>query len=98
MPFLGQPVMIVNLAKRLYSMSMKTLIVGDVGHCFADIIEQVKNGEKIQILFGTSREPVAMIIPIENKNTLRKIGVLEGKALFNINGDSKLSEEEFFRV
>jgi antitoxin (DNA-binding transcriptional repressor) of toxin-antitoxin stability system len=77
---------------------MKTLTVADVETRFSDVIGQVKNGEKFQILFGVLREPVAMIVPMENKNNLRRIGVLDGKAMFKINGNCKISEEEFLGI
>jgi antitoxin (DNA-binding transcriptional repressor) of toxin-antitoxin stability system len=74
---------------------MRTLTVTDIETRFSDIIGEVINGEKFQILFDTSKEPVAMIIPMQNRKKSRKIGVLDGKALFKTNGDSKISEEEF---
>ena len=74
---------------------MRTLTVTDIETHFSDIIEEVINGEKFQILFDISKEPIAMIIPMQNQKKSRKIGVLDGKALFKINGDSKISEEEF---
>ena len=77
---------------------MKTLTVSDIEIQFSDIIGEVINGEKIQILVDTSREPVAMIVPMQNKRRFRKIGVLDGKALFKINGNGKISEEEFLGI
>ena len=74
---------------------MRTLTVTDMETHFSDIIGEVINGEKFQIFFDTSKDPVAMIVPIQNQEKSRKIGVLDGKALFKINGDSKISEEEF---
>ena len=32
----------------------------------------------------------------ENDANLRQIGILDGKAAFNINGNGKISEEDFF--
>jgi antitoxin (DNA-binding transcriptional repressor) of toxin-antitoxin stability system len=77
---------------------MRTLTVADIETHFSDIIGEVINGEKIQIFFDTSKEPVAMIVPVQNQRNSRKIGVLDGKALFKINGDSKISEEEFLGI
>ena len=74
---------------------MRTLTVTDMETHFSDIIGEVINGEKFQIFFDTSKDPVAMIVPMQNQEKSRKIGVLDGKALFKINGDSKISEEEF---
>jgi len=61
---------------------------------FSDVLTQVMNGERFEILHGGSNEPVAMIVPIENKAT-REIGVLNGKATFAQKGDGKISEEDF---
>jgi antitoxin (DNA-binding transcriptional repressor) of toxin-antitoxin stability system len=74
---------------------MKTLTVAKIKTHFSDVLAQVKNGENVKILYGKSKKPVAMIIPIENINSPRKIGVLDGKATFKLNGDGKISEEEF---
>jgi len=86
------------LTRILYDKSMKALTVAEIKANFSDVLVRVKNGENIKILYGKSKKPVAMIIPIENINTPREIGVLEGKAKFVINGNSKISEEEFFGI
>ncbi|MCL2481045.1 MAG: prevent-host-death protein [Spirochaetaceae bacterium] len=55
-----------------------------------------KNSEKnIKTLHGKSKKSVAMIVPIKNMDSSRKIGILDGKATFNVNGNGKISEEEF---
>ena len=77
---------------------MKALTVAEIKTNFSDVLNRVKNGENVKILYGKTKKPVAMIIPIENINTPRVIGVLDGKAKFNINGNSKISEEEFFKL
>jgi len=61
---------------------------------FSDVLARVMNGERFEILHGGSDEPVAMIVPIENKAT-REIGILNGKATFAQKGDGKISEEDF---
>ena len=55
----------------------------------------MKNGEKFKIVYDNFKEPVAMIVPIEGNNISRKIGILNGKANFLINGNGKISKEEF---
>ena len=77
---------------------MKTLTVTDVETHFSDILGEVINGEKFQIIFEASQEPVAMIVPMQNPEIPRKLGVLNGKASFKVNGNSKISEEEFLGV
>jgi antitoxin (DNA-binding transcriptional repressor) of toxin-antitoxin stability system len=74
---------------------MKALSVADVKAQFSDILVRVKNGDSIKILYGKSKKPVAMIIPIEKKDNPRRIGILDGKATFRVNGNSKISEKEF---
>jgi len=75
---------------------MKALTAAEVKTNFSDVLSQVKNGENFKILYGKSKEPVAMIIPIENNQ--RRIGIMDGKATFNIHGNGKISEEEFLGI
>jgi len=77
---------------------MKALTVAELKTNFSDVLNRVKNGENIKILYGKSKKPVAMIIPIEGINSPRGIGILDGKATFAINGDSKISEEELLGI
>jgi prevent-host-death family protein len=77
---------------------MKALTVAELKNHFSDVLMQVKNGENVKILYGKSKRPVAMIIPIENINSPRKIGILDGKATFKMNGHGKISEEEFLGI
>jgi hypothetical protein len=39
---------------------------------------------------------VAMIVPIENRDSPRSIGILDGKATFKTHGNGKITEEELF--
>ena len=77
---------------------MKTITVTDAKTNFSEVLIQVKNGEKFKIMYDNFKEPIAMIIPMENNNLSRKIGILDGKAKFVINGDGKISEEDFLGV
>ena len=77
---------------------MKALTVAEVKTHFSDILVQVQKGENIKILYGKSKKPVAMIIPIENMASPRKIGALDGKAEFKMKGDGKISEENFLGI
>ena len=81
-----------------YVNNMKALTVDEIKIHFSDVLAQVKNGESVKILYGKSKKPIAMIVPIENTNSHRRIGVLDGKATFIINGNSKISEEEFLGI
>ncbi|MDR1182098.1 MAG: hypothetical protein LBL13_09000 [Bacteroidales bacterium] len=75
---------------------MKEVTVEEVKTHFSDILLQVKNGEKVKILYGKSKKPIAMIVPLEEeKDTPRKIGILDGVASYKEDGDGKISLEEF---
>jgi antitoxin (DNA-binding transcriptional repressor) of toxin-antitoxin stability system len=75
--------------------TMKALTVAEIKTHFSDILFQVKNGEKVKILYGKSKKPIAMIIPLEDTNIPRKIGILDGVASYKEEGDGKISLEEF---
>ena len=83
------------LTRMWYSRSMKGFTVAEVKAQFSDVIVRVKNGENIKVLYGKTKKPVAMIVPVENMNNPRKIGILEGKADFKVSGSGKISEEKF---
>jgi len=74
---------------------MKGFTVAEVKAHFSDVLVSVKDGENIKILYGKSKKPVAMIVPIEDSTSPRKIGPLEGKATFKVSGNGKISQEEF---
>ena len=77
---------------------MKALTVAELKTNFSDVLIRVRNGENVKILYGKSKKPVAMLIPIEDINSPRGIGILDGKAAFEVNGNGKISEEEFLGI
>jgi len=77
---------------------MKALTVAQIKTHFSDVLTRVKNGENVKILYGKSKKPVAIITPIENINTPRNIGIMDGKAAFKVRGNGKISEEEFLGI
>ena len=77
---------------------MKTLTVAQIKAHFSDILIRVRNGENFRILYGKSKKPVAMIVPIDNIDSPRNIGILDGKATFKTNGTGKINEEEFLGI
>jgi antitoxin (DNA-binding transcriptional repressor) of toxin-antitoxin stability system len=77
---------------------MKALTVAEIKTNFSQILIQVQKGENVKILYGKSKKPVAMIVPIENMASPRRIGVLDGKAVFREYGDGKISEDDFLGI
>ena len=71
------------------------MTVAEIKTHFSDVLVRVRNGENIKILYGKAKKPVAMIVPIENVDSPRRIGILDGKATFKEIGDGKITEEEF---
>ncbi len=75
---------------------MKTLSVGELKAQFSEVLEKVKAGESIGILFGKRKQPIAMIVPFrQTKRGKRKIGLFEGKTAIKFADDFKITEGEF---
>jgi len=74
---------------------MRAITVTEAETNFSRILTQVKNGERFKILHDSLEVPLAMLIPAEPGVAARKIGILDGKAGFTVNGTGKISEEEF---
>lgn len=79
---------------------MKSLPVGEIKAQFSEILEDVKNGETVEIVFGKKRTPVARIVPITDKpkKKKRKLGIWEGKVKYVFADDFKMTEEEFLNL
>jgi antitoxin (DNA-binding transcriptional repressor) of toxin-antitoxin stability system len=74
---------------------MENLTVGEFKANFSEMIEKVKKGQRIGVLFGKSRKPVGMFVPFEDDQVLKKrtIGILEGKATYEW-AEEEMTEEE----
>jgi antitoxin (DNA-binding transcriptional repressor) of toxin-antitoxin stability system len=77
---------------------MKALTIGEFKSRFSELLELIKKGEKIEILYGKSRKPIAMLVPIDEYHEKRKLGIWEGKAVFSQKGNGKISEDEFLGI
>ena len=77
---------------------MKTMTIAEIKTHFSDVLDRIKNGENIKNSYGKSKKPIAMIVPIENIDSPRIIGVLDNQAKFKANGNVKISEEEFLTL
>ncbi|MCL2800346.1 MAG: prevent-host-death protein [Treponema sp.] len=74
---------------------MKAMTVGEVKTHFSEILEEVKLGKKVGILYGRRKKPVAMIVPFnEKKQTERKIGILDGKVSIKFKDNFEMTTEE----
>ncbi|MCW7494721.1 prevent-host-death protein [Leptospira sp. 2 VSF19] len=78
---------------------MKSYAVGELKSHFSEVLEYVKNGEKVGILFGKNKKTIAMIVPINQKGDVkRKIGLLDGKVKISFDKDFSITEEEFLNI
>ncbi len=85
-----------NLTTLYFGMLMKTLQVGDLKSRFSSVLEAVRRGEEIAISFGKRREKLAVIVPYSKykKGVRRKLGILKGRASFEVHQGFKSSDEE----
>ena len=71
------------------------MAVGELKTHFSSVLEEVKQGKKVGILYGKAKKPVAMIVPYKKeKKAARKIGVLDGKVIIQFSDDFEMSTEE----
>jgi antitoxin (DNA-binding transcriptional repressor) of toxin-antitoxin stability system len=74
---------------------MKAMAVGELKTHFSDVLEKVRQGQKVGILYGKSKTPVAMIVPYQaERKAKRKIGILDGKAIIKIHDDFNITTNE----
>ncbi|EMJ94210.1 type II toxin-antitoxin system Phd/YefM family antitoxin [Leptospira alstonii] len=75
---------------------MKSYSVGELKSYFSEVLESVKNGENVGILYGKDKKPIAMIVSVKSKKEgKRKIGLLDGKVKISFSKDFEISEKEF---
>ena len=74
---------------------MITLHVSELKAQFSKVLAAVRAGERIGILYGDSREPVATIVPFEPPDLPeRDIGFFDGKVRIEFMEDFDMTEEE----
>ena len=89
-------IFLATVTRKTYDKEMKLLSVGKLKARFSEVLDLVKQGEKIGILYGKSKRPVAMIVPFEiTDKKQRKIGLLDGKVKIRFNPDFKITGKEF---
>jgi len=76
---------------------MKTLTYMEVKNNFPVIWDTIRNGEEIVVSTEKRREKIAVIIPYERyqRKKQRPLGILKGKATYNIKDNLKITDEEF---
>ena len=74
---------------------MKKMTVGEFKTHFSEVIEQVRDGEKIAVTFGKKKEIVGYFLPELPQQPKRQLGILKGKAKVIFRDDFKITEEEF---
>lgn len=78
---------------------MKSLPVGELKAHFSEVLEDVQNGETIEIVYGKKKTPVARIVPVKSKaKTPRKLGAWEGKVKYVFADDFKMTDEELINL
>ncbi len=78
---------------------MKSMPVGELKANFSQILEDVKQGSKVGILYGKAKKPVAMIVPYEEEPVKeRKIGILDGKVKIEFMDDFEMTPEELLGI
>lgn len=75
------------------------MAVGELKTHFSEVLEAVKQGGRIGILYGRAKKPAAMIVPYaEEKITERKIGFLDGKVKIEFMDDFEMTTEELLGI
>jgi antitoxin (DNA-binding transcriptional repressor) of toxin-antitoxin stability system len=71
------------------------MAVGDIKTNFSKILEEVQRGNKVGILYGRVKKPIAMIVPYaDERQKARKIGILDGKITIEFKDDFEMTTEE----
>ena len=75
---------------------MEQMTVADFKSRFSEVVAKVANGESIQILYGRSRRPIA-VLSAYTADTYgkRTIGTFDGIASVSETDGGKITEEEF---
>ena len=75
---------------------MRALPVAELKARFSKVLVDVRRGERIVVLYGRSKTPVAMIVPYEPAAASRRnLGSLDGEVTIEFADDFEMTEEEF---
>lgn len=75
---------------------MKTLQIGEFKAQLSQLIDDVQNGETIELVKGKKKVRVALLVPpnVAKPKKKRKLGILEGKVRFKFAKNFKMTDEE----
>lgn len=75
---------------------MQTFTIGELKTRFSEVLEKVRNGQKIVISYGKKREKVAVIVPYSayGPKRERSLGLLKDRGRCVIHEGFDMSEEE----
>ena len=75
---------------------MKSLPVGEFKAKLSQLIEDVQNGETIELVYGKQKKPVARLVPVNGgkMKKKRKIGLWDGKVKIKFAKNFKMTDEE----
>jgi len=75
---------------------MEMMTVGELKAHFSQVLDRVQTGEKVQIIYGRAKKPVAQIVPIREELPERPIGLYKDKMRFHVSEDFKFKSAEEF--
>ena len=82
-----------------YHTVMIQMTVGELKAQFSEVLEKVKQGETVQILYGRNKRPVAQIVNMKKPKKKQRIpGLYAHFGPFTEVDDGKITLEEFFGV
>ncbi|MDR1854563.1 MAG: hypothetical protein LBR05_06645 [Azoarcus sp.] len=78
---------------------MEYMAVADFKANFSAVIDKVREGSEIEILYGRTKTPVARIVPVANSTASGGLlGCLRGAARFTMSDDWELSDAELLAL
>ena len=78
---------------------MITMPVAKLKAQFSKVLAAVRRGERIGVLYGKAKEPVAMIVPCEPVvSPGREVRFLDGKVRIEFMDDFEMTEDELLGI
>ena len=76
------------------------MTVGDLKARFSMVLDEIKKGNDVEVLYGRAKKPVAILTSIEKKERKKRrvIGTYAHMGKLTEAGDGKITLEEFFGV